>query len=103
MAKEDQEEEHEIKPSGTIKPTPVGTAHIPKEIREELEVTNGEAIPFVADAHTVILYNPKTDEIYFMLEDYELPNKVNLVGKINENLELFLQAKNGLNTKISRS
>lgn len=50
-----------------------------------------------------IVYNPKTDEIYFMLEDFELPNKVNLVGKVTENLELFLKAKNGLNTKISKS
>lgn len=51
----------QIKPQGTIKPTPGGTAHIPKSIRTELG--NPKEIPFVADAHTVILFNPnKTPE-----------------------------------------
>jgi hypothetical protein len=50
-----------------------------------------------------IVYNPKTDELYFMLEKTELPNKVNTIGKVQSNLDLFLKAKNGLNTKISKS
>jgi len=49
-----------------------------------------------------IVYNPKSDEIIFILENTELQSKVNKIGKITENLEFFLQAKNGLNTKISK-
>ncbi len=47
-----------------------------------------------------ILYNPKTDELIIAIEEIEMPNKVNKIGKINTNLNLLLQAKNGLNTKI---
>ena len=32
----------------------------------------------------------------------KMPNKVNKVGKVNSNLELLLEARNGLNTKISK-
>jgi len=49
-----------------------------------------------------IVYNPKSDELLFILEDTELQTKVNKIGKVTENLEFFLQAKNGLNTKISK-
>ena len=49
-----------------------------------------------------IIYNPKSDELIFILENTELQSKVNKIGKVTENLELFLQAKNGLNTKISK-
>ncbi|MFW9900586.1 MAG: cyclophilin-like fold protein [Candidatus Thorarchaeota archaeon] len=49
-----------------------------------------------------ILYNPKTDELIIAIEDIEMPNKVNRIGKINANLELLLKARNGLNTKISK-
>ena len=49
-----------------------------------------------------IIYNPKSDEILFILENTELQSKVNKIGKITENLDFFLQAKNGLNTKISK-
>ncbi|MHA1914111.1 MAG: hypothetical protein ACW986_13710 [Promethearchaeota archaeon] len=49
-----------------------------------------------------IVYNPKTDEIIFILEDIEMPSKVNVVGKVNSDLELLLKARNGLNTKISK-
>ena len=47
-----------------------------------------------------ILYNPKTDELIITLENLEMPNKVNKVGKVDTNLDILLQAKNGLNTKI---
>jgi len=47
-----------------------------------------------------IVYNPKTDELIIIIETIEMPNKVNKVGEILTNLELLLQAKNGLNTKI---
>ena len=47
-----------------------------------------------------ILYNPKTDELIIILENMEMPNKVNKVGKVDTNLDILLQAKNGLNTKI---
>jgi len=49
-----------------------------------------------------IIYNPKSDELIFILESTELQSKVNKIGKVTENLEFFLQAKNGLNTKISK-
>ena len=49
-----------------------------------------------------IIYNPKSDELLFILESTELQTKVNKIGKVTENLELFLQANNGLNTKISK-
>ncbi|MBY9019614.1 MAG: hypothetical protein KGD67_01055 [Candidatus Lokiarchaeota archaeon] len=49
-----------------------------------------------------IIYNPKTDELIFILEKTELESKVNIIGKVTENLEFFQQAKNGLNTKISK-
>ena len=47
-----------------------------------------------------ILYNPKTDELIITLEDIEMSNKVNKIGKVTSNLEILLQARNGLNTKI---
>lgn len=47
-----------------------------------------------------ILYNPKTDELIIAIEDIEMSNKVNKIGKINTNLDPLLQARNGLNTKI---
>ncbi len=50
-----------------------------------------------------ILYNPKTDELIITLENIEMPNKVNKVGKVNANLDILLQAKNGLNTKIVKN
>ena len=49
-----------------------------------------------------IIYNPKSDELIFILESTELQSRVNKIGKVTENLELFLQANNGLNTKISK-
>ncbi len=49
-----------------------------------------------------IIYDPKSDEIIFILENTELQSKVNKIGKVTENLEFFLQANNGLNTKISK-
>ncbi|MFX1601247.1 MAG: cyclophilin-like fold protein [Promethearchaeota archaeon] len=49
-----------------------------------------------------ILYNPKTDELIIALEDIKMANKVNKVGKADTNLEILLQARNGLNTKISK-
>jgi hypothetical protein len=49
-----------------------------------------------------IVYNPKSDELIFILEEYTFPNKVNKIGEIIENIEFFLKARNGLNTKISR-
>jgi hypothetical protein len=49
-----------------------------------------------------IIYNPKSDELIIILENIEMQNKVNKIGKIIENLELFSQAKNGLNTKFTK-
>ena len=49
-----------------------------------------------------IMYNPKSDELLFLLEDQTLQNKVNKIGVVESNLELILNARNGLNTKIKR-
>ena len=49
-----------------------------------------------------IIYNPKTDELVILIENMQMPNKVNKVGKVNSNLELLLEARNGLNMKISK-
>lgn len=50
-----------------------------------------------------IIYNPKADELILVIENSIMPNKVNLIGKISSNLEIILQANNGLNTKISKA
>lgn len=49
-----------------------------------------------------IIYNPKTDELIIILEDMKMENKINKIGEITEHLDLLLNARNGLNTKISR-
>ncbi len=49
-----------------------------------------------------IIYNPKTDELIILIESTEMPNAVNKIGKVTKNLEFFLQARNGLGTKLSR-
>ncbi|MFX0141173.1 MAG: hypothetical protein ACFFDN_46470 [Candidatus Hodarchaeota archaeon] len=49
-----------------------------------------------------ILYNPKTDELLIAIDEIEMPNKVNKIGEVTSNLDILLQAKNGLNTKISK-
>ena len=65
------------------------------------EGTNPKSVTMVEQGD--IIYNPKTDELIFVLEnDVELPNKVNKIGKITSNLDLILNARNGLNTKISK-
>jgi hypothetical protein len=50
-----------------------------------------------------ILYNPKTDEIIIVLEDLNMTNKVNKIGKVDSNLHILLEGRNGLNTKISKN
>jgi len=47
-----------------------------------------------------IIYNPKTDELIIALENIEMLNKVNKIGKVDYNLEILLQARNGISTKI---
>ena len=49
-----------------------------------------------------IVYNPKNDELIIILEDQELPTKANIIGEVENNLELILKARNGLNTKITK-
>ena len=49
-----------------------------------------------------IVYNPKSDELIILLKDREMPNTVNIIGRVNENLDLFLKARSGLNTKFIR-
>ena len=34
-----------------------------------------------------IIFNPKTDELIILMEDLEMPNKVNKIGEIHTNLE----------------
>jgi len=49
-----------------------------------------------------IVYNPKSDEIFIIIEGCEMPNKINKIGKVTKNLELLLEARNGLNCKFSK-
>ncbi|MFX0083738.1 MAG: cyclophilin-like fold protein [Candidatus Hodarchaeota archaeon] len=62
--------------------------------------TNSKSIKDVEKGE--IVYNPKTDELVILIENMQMPNKVNKVGKVKTNLELLLKARNGLNMKISR-
>ncbi|MFX0003850.1 MAG: cyclophilin-like fold protein [Candidatus Hodarchaeota archaeon] len=49
-----------------------------------------------------IVYNPKSDELIISLENLDMSNKVNIIGKVDNNLKILLEARNGLNTKISK-
>lgn len=49
-----------------------------------------------------IVYNPKSDELIIILENVEMPNKMNKIGKITSNIDLFEKARNGLNCKITK-
>jgi len=64
------------------------------------EGTNPKSIKDVEKGELV--YNPKTDELIIIIENLEMPNRVNLVGKIEVNDDI-LNARNGLTTKISKS
>ena len=56
---------------------------------------------------SALIYAPnfyaKTDELIIVLEDTEMPNKVNKIGEIASNLEPMLKANNGLNTKVYKT
>ena len=39
-----------------------------------------------------IVYDPKTDELIMVIENLEMPNKVNKIGEITTNLELLLRS-----------
>ena len=45
-----------IKSQGALKPSPKGTTHLPKTIRDEL----GNKIEYIVDAKTALLFNPDT-------------------------------------------
>ncbi|MFX1258781.1 MAG: hypothetical protein ACFFAN_13050 [Promethearchaeota archaeon] len=64
------------------------------------EAINNKSVKVVEQGD--LIYNPKTDEFIIILENSEMPNKVNKVGKITDNLNIDLvqNARNGLNTKI---
>lgn len=64
------------------------------------EGTNPKSVKDVEKGELV--YNPKTDELIIIIENLEMPNKVNKVGKIEINDDI-LNARNGLTTKISKS
>ena len=64
------------------------------------EGTNPKSVKDVEKGELV--YNPKTDELIIIIENLEMPNKVNKVGKI-EIKDDILNARNGLTTKISKS
>lgn len=50
-----------IRPVGWIKTTRDAKSHIPELIRHETDTKPGEKIPFVINARTVLLYDPKMD------------------------------------------
>jgi len=45
-----------IRPHGELSPSPGGTTHLPVDMRKELGFP--EKIPYVMNAHTVVLFNP---------------------------------------------
>lgn len=51
--------EEKIKPVGWIKTTKDSKAHISELIRRETDTKPGERIPYVINASTVLLYDPK--------------------------------------------
>jgi hypothetical protein len=62
--------------------------------------TNSKSITDVEKGD--IIYNPKSDELIIALENIKMSNKVNIVGKIDTNIDIVKNARNGLNTKISK-
>jgi len=48
----------QIKPVGYLKITKTSKSHIPELIRRETGTKPGEAIPYVINASTVLLYDP---------------------------------------------
>lgn len=77
-----------IRAQGTLKPSAAGTTHLPKTIRDELG--NPNEIPFVADAHTVILFNPnKTPaEILASIKILEKDLRLRIEEKASEQTEV---------------
>lgn len=63
-------EKERIKPVGYLKTTKTNKSHIPEIIRRETSTESGQKIPFVINAHSVLLYDPKlsTDELIASLE-----------------------------------
>jgi hypothetical protein len=59
-----------IKPVGHLKLTKAGKSHIPRIVRRETDTEPGEKIPFVINARTVLLYDPKmsADELTASLD-----------------------------------
>ncbi|MBN1803023.1 MAG: hypothetical protein JW891_16050 [Candidatus Lokiarchaeota archaeon] len=49
-----------------------------------------------------LAYNPKSDEIIIAIEDIEMPNNVNRIGKLVSNVTFFQTVRNGLNCKLSK-
>lgn len=49
-----------------------------------------------------IVYNPKSDEMVIILENIEMPNKMNKIGRVTSNIDIFEKARNGLNCKITK-
>ena len=49
-----------------------------------------------------IVYDPKSDELIIVLQNIEMPHKMNKIGKIISNIEIFEKARNGLNCKITK-
>ena len=62
--------EVKIKPVGYIKTTRRAKSHIPKLIMQETSVELGGRIPYLIDAHAVLLFNPhiSTKELIESLE-----------------------------------
>jgi hypothetical protein len=51
-----------------------------------------------------LVFNAKTDEFIIVMENQEMPNKVNKIGRITtSNLDPVLNARNGLNTKVFKA
>jgi hypothetical protein len=52
-----------IRPKGTFPVMDVGNAQIPKEIRDELDISGKGTIAYVLSAKAALLFNPETEPI----------------------------------------
>lgn len=61
MTEREVEEKEKIRPVGYIRLTKTCKTHIPELIRRETETAPGGKIPYIINASTILLYNPKLD------------------------------------------
>jgi len=79
--------EERIRPVGWIKTTRDSKAHISELIRRETGTKPGEKIPFVINASTVLLFDPKLslESLLASIDVLREDVKLRMKGEIEEN------------------